>query len=350
MAGDRSEALRQQVAAAAAEGRPLCLLGGGSKAFYGRDCAGEPLALAGHSGILNYEPTELVLTARAGTPLAEIETALTETRQLLPFEPPHFGGAPTLGGAIAAGLAGPRQFAAGAVRDFVLGCRVINGRGEWLRFGGEVMKNVAGYDVSRLMVGALGTLGILTEVSVKVLPATAAELTLTLVLPAEQVATRLDGWTARALPVTAAAHDGGRLWLRLSGAAAALAAARREIGGEEAAPAFWPRLRDHALPFFDLAGDERLWRLSLPPHAALAELPGRRLIEWGGRRVWLVSGADPAGIQAAAAGAGGHATLFRGDGEPFAPLTPALRALHQRIKQAFDPAGIFNPGRLYPEF
>lgn len=350
MSGDQTAALTEQVRQAAANKQPLAISGEGSKAFLGRQVTGEPLSLAAHTGIINYEPTELVLTVRAGTPLAEIERILAEARQLLPFEPPRFDGAGTIGGAVAAGLAGPRRFATGAVRDFMLGTRLLNGQGEVLRFGGEVMKNVAGYDVSRLLTGSFGTLGVLLDVSLKVLPAPEEERTLQLALAADDVAELLDRWTAAALPVTAAVHDGDSLWLRLSGSSPALNAATAVIGGQQVeAGSFWQDLRDHALPFFQLEAGERLWRIGLPPHTPPPNLAGRWLSEWGGRLHWLCSSAPIAEVRTVTAALQGQAVLFRGDGDPFPPLDPVTLQLQQRLKAALDPSGIFNPGRMYPE-
>jgi glycolate oxidase FAD binding subunit len=352
-AADQTERLADRVRRAAADKRPLAIAGSGSKAFIGNPARGETLSLAEHTGLINYEPTELVMTVRAGTPLIEVERSLADGGQLLPFEPPRFGGAGTIGGAVAAGLAGPRRFATGGVRDFMLGARIINGKGEVLRFGGEVMKNVAGYDVSRLMVGAFGTLGVLLDVSLKVLPAPEQERTLKLSLAADAVADRLDRWTAAALPVTGAAHDGEALWLRLSGTSRALDAAAPVIGGERTDDNdFWGALRDHALPFFELRQDERLWRLALPPHSPRPNLAGRWLSEWGGRIHWLCSPEPVDAVRAATAEHGGHALLFRGrpDDAAFPPLDAAMRALQARLKAALDPAGIFNCGRLYRDF
>lgn len=350
MDGDLGAELRQRVAAAFAAGTPLCIAGGRSKDFYGRAPRGELLSVAGHRGIVNYQPAELVITARAGTPLSDIEMALADQRQMLAFEPPQFGGRATLGGTIACGLSGPRRPYAGAARDFVLGVTVINGRGERLRFGGEVMKNVAGFDVARLMVGALGTLGLLLDISLKVLPRPAQDLTLVQEWEAADAITEMNRWAARPLPVSASCYDGDRLYLRLSGTETAVSAASRHIGGEPLAEAamFWENLREQRHAYF--GGPAPLWRLSLPPATTPLTLPGKWLFEWGGAQRWLRTDLDEAAVRHAAQEAGGHASLFRGgdrEGECFHPLPAALQALHRRLREAFDPKGIFNPGRMY---
>lgn len=350
-AADNTAALADRVRHAAAGGQSLAIVGTGSKAFLGRPVQGARLSLAEHRGVINYEPTELVLTVRAGTPLTEVEQVLAEGNQLLPFDPPRFGGAGTIGGAVAAGLSGPRRLATGGVRDFMLGARILNGQGETLRFGGEVMKNVAGYDVSRLMVGAFGTLGVLLDVSLKVLPAPEQEKTVRLGVGLDAVADLLDSWTAAALPLTGAAHDGETLRLRLSGSERAIAAAVTVIGGEITDDgAFWTDLRDHRLPFFQRSGSERLWRIGLPPQTPRPAIGGRWLTEWDGRLQWLCSEAPVAEIRAAVAAAGGHAVAFRGEADsPFPVPDPVTLRLQSRLKAALDPAGIFNPGRLYSE-
>jgi glycolate oxidase FAD binding subunit len=348
-------ALRERIREAAGRGTALRLRGGGSKDFYGGAPRGEVLDTRAHAGIVDYEPTELVVTARCGTPLAELEAALAAQGQMLAFEPPHFGSGATLGGCVAAGLSGPRRAAAGALRDFILGARLVDGRARELAFGGRVMKNVAGYDVSRLLAGSLGTLGLIVEVSLKVLPRPAAERTLRLELPQARAIEQLNRWAGTPVPISASAWRDGELTLRLSGAGAAVRAAAQTLGGhtlaEDAATRFWTGVREHTDAFF--AGDAALWRLSLPSSAPPLELPGEPLIEWGGALRWLRSGADAASVRAAAARAGGHATLFRGGDKAagvFTPLAPALARLHRELKAAFDPAGVVNPGRLYPDF
>lgn len=347
---DLSDALAGQVTEAAQQGTPLRIEGSGSKHFLGHAVDGEPLPVSGHRGVISYEPVELVLSARAGTPLAEIEAMLAENRQMLAFEPPHYGADATLGGTVACNLSGPRRPYAGSARDFVLGTRVLNGRGEILRFGGEVMKNVAGYDLSRLMAGSYGTLGVMLDISLKVLPLPQAELTLAQELSAAEALQRMNEWAARPLPLSGAFHDGDRLCLRLSGAAKAVAAAHRRLGGEvvEDASALWRGLREHDLGFF--RHDAPLWRLSVPSTAATPGLAGRWLLDWGGAQRWYVGESVPEEVRRAAEHVHGHATLYRGhDGEPrFHPLPSPVAALHKRLKAALDPAGILNPGRLYP--
>jgi len=328
--------------------------GGGSKDFYGGVLEGEILDTRRYSGIVDYECSELVMTARAGTPLAEIEATIKEHGQMLAFEPPHFGNA-TLGGCIAAGLSGPRRATAGAARDYVLGVRMMDGRGNDLRFGGRVMKNVAGYDVSRLMTGSLGTLGLILEVSLKVLPRPPAEMTLRFDLPGDKAIEMLNQWAGKPMPISASAFADGSLSLRLSGAASAVEAVSKKLGGErignEAAIRFWTGIREQTHEFF--SGGTPLWRLSVKSTTAPLKLPGTQLIEWGGGMRWLKSNTDAKTIRDAAAAAGGHATLFRANDKTpgvFHPLSPALLKIHRRLKQNFDPAGIFNRGRMYPDF
>jgi glycolate oxidase FAD binding subunit len=352
------DAFIDRIRAAQASGTPLVIQGGGSKTFYGNADEGEVLATRTLSGVVDYQPKELVLTARAGTPLAEIETLLTEQGQMLAFEPPHFAGNATLGGSIASGLSGPRRPYAGAVRDFVLGVRIIDGSGQPLRFGGQVIKNVAGYDVSRLMVGALGTLGLITEVSLKVLPKPAAEATLQFELDEAAAILKMNQWAGQPLPLSATSWHAGLLTLRLSGATSSVQVAQAKLGGDvlKDAAAFWQRLRDQTTPFFGQrasASNQGLWRLAVKPTAPPLDLGDAQWIEWGGAVRWLVSDAHADRLREAAKAAGGHAALFRGttpaDGA-FAPLPPALLQLHRNLKQRFDPSGILNRGRLYPDF
>lgn len=339
------------------ERKPLRLRGGGSKDFYGGPLAGEVLQTGAYSGIVSYEPTELVVTARCGTPLAELELALAARRQFLACEPPGFGAA-TVGGAVAAGLSGPRRAMAGSLRDFVLGVKIMDGEGRVLKFGGEVIKNVAGFDVSRLMTGSLGTLGLILEVSLKVMPLPVGDATLRFEMPQAQALDAMNRWAGQPLPLAAGSWQDGVLTLHLSGAQAAVASACRKLGGEPlaqtAAAEFWQGLREQSAEFF--AGGAPLWRLSVPSVAPPLDLPGEQLLEWGGAQRWLRADADAAQLREIAARAGGHATLFRGGhgeqraGGVFTPLQPALMEVHRRLKQSFDPFGVFNPGRLYMEF
>ena len=344
-------ALQDAIRSAAARAAPLRLRGGGSKDFYGNEPRGELLDTRDYSGICDYEPSELVLTARCGTPLAEVEQALAEHAQCLPFEPPHYGVA-TFGGCIAAGLSGPRRAAAGALREFVLGTKLVDGRGTLLEFGGRVMKNVAGYDVSRLLAGSLGTLGLIAEASIKVLPRPQLERTRRLAMPQARALEAMNRWAGEPLALSASAWHEGALYLRLSGSAPAVEAAAARVGGDELADdaAFWRAIREQSHSFF--AGADPLWRLAVPSTTPPLELGGSQLLEWNGSLRWLRSAAAASDVRAAAKRAGGHATLFRArDKAPgaFSPLDPVLLRLHRQLKNAFDPAGIFNPGRLYAE-
>ena len=355
--------LQDRIRAAADRGTPLRIRGGGSKDFYGERLEGEPLETRSLAGIVSYEPSELVVTVRAGTPLAQLEQVLAERGQCLPFEPPHFGQDATVGGMVAAGLAGPARASVGSVRDFVLGVQMLNGRGEALVFGGQVMKNVAGYDVSRLQAGALGTLGVITEVSLKVLPVPPAEATLRFRLPQAEALQRLNAWGGQPLPLNASCwveeEGAGTLYLRLRGAVAAVESACRALGGERldaaAAGPQWQALREQRLPWFETGTARELWRVSVPQTAPVLELPEPPLVEWHGAQRWVrIAPGDAARVREAALRAGGHATLFR-TARPdaagrFTPLSPALAALHERLKKQFDPAGVFNRGRLYAEF
>ncbi len=376
---DLIHALAEQVRLAAAQGSSLRLRGGGSKDFYGQPLKGDLLDLSACAGVVSYEPSELVVTARAGTPLAELEALLAAQGQCLPFEPPHFGGRATVGGMVASGLSGPARASVGAVRDYVLGAQIINGKGELLTFGGQVMKNVAGYDVSRLMAGSLGTLGVLLEVSLKVLPIAPAEATLMCAGIGQQSALDLlNRWGGQPLPLNASCwvHDATAspaqdyLFIRLRGAVAAVDAAiprmsadLQAAGGQvmrmdnAQAAADWAACRDQTLPFFDApAPDLCLWRLSLPQTAPALDLPYAPFIEWHGGLRWLWAPASAAAaLRAAAAQAGGHATLFRtsalhGDNDKsvgvFTPLVPVQQRIQRELQKQFDPAGVFNTGRL----
>ncbi|MFJ4153563.1 glycolate oxidase subunit GlcE [Pseudomonas sp. NPDC089752] len=344
---DISQDLLQQVNQALHLNTPLRIQGGNSKAMLGRPVAGDIVDTRGHRGIVSYDPTELVLTARAGTPLLEIEAALFEAGQMLPCEPPHLGPEATLGGMVAAGLSGPRRPWAGSVRDYVLGTRVITGHGKLLRFGGEVMKNVAGYDVSRLMAGSFGCLGVLTEVSLKVLPRPRESLSLRLPMDRHQALAELTEWGQQPLPISAACHDGDALCLRLEGGEGSVQSARQRLGGEVLESGFWIDLREQRLAFFK--GPEPLWRVSVPIAAGELDLPGRQLIDWGGAQRWLKSTAPARQIREQATKAGGHVTGYAPGDASTAPLPAPLMRYHRALKQQLDPQGVFNPGRLYPD-
>lgn len=366
MSQDLGDELATQVQKAFAEKQTLRIVGSGSKLLLGRTVVGESLDITRHRGIVEYAPTELVITARAGTPLLEIEEALAERGQMLPFEPPHLGDGATLGGTIACGLSGPRRPYAGSARDFTLGLRMINGRGEVLGFGGQVMKNVAGYDVSRLMVGAQGTLGVLLDISLKVLPRPACDRTLQVDMDASTAIETMPHLTNLALPLSAACHlpatqqQAAHCCLRLSGEEVAIEAAvttvqkalsdfsiiEKENGDESRL--FWQALRERRLPFF--TDTDALWRLSVPPATSVFDetrLSGECLLDWGGAQRWLKTDARIDVVQKAAQKLGGHATLYNQQGAIPAPLNPVLEKVHRQVKIAFDPAGILNPGRLY---
>ena len=350
-------AWRDRVRAAAADSEPLRIVGGGSKDFYGQQLVGTVFGTNGYSGITDYDPTELVVTARCGTRLIEIEETLAKRGQMLAFEPPHFGADATLGGCIAAGLSGPRRPHGGAVRDHMLGVRMLDGRGDDLSFGGRVMKNVAGFDVSRLIAGSLGTLGIILEASLKCMPLPRAEATLVFELAAAEVVAKINEWSALPLPLSASCWSRGRLYVRLSGAASAVSAAQARLGGEglEDATAFWRAVREQHHEFFQVARGAPLWRLSVRSTAPYADLGGEQMIEWGGALRWICAAPEESAqrFRGWAKEHGGHATLFRSadksDGA-FHSLSPPLLALHQRLKTALDPAGIFNRRRMYAEF
>ena len=355
------EAITGRIREARASGRALCIRGGGTKDFYGELPTGEVLDVRTLAGAADHEPTELVVTAPAGMALTDLEALLDEHGQSLAFEPPRFAPGSTVGGMVAAGLSGPPRAAAGSVRDHVLGVTMVSGTGELMHFGGRVIKNVAGYDVSRLIAGSMGILGVIVEVSLKVLPKADAEATLRFDLGAAAALAQLHAWGAKPLPLDASAWWSDNLVVRLRGSVAAVHEATRVLGGETIAPdlaaPFWESLRDHADPFFVAAGaavehgDAMLWRLSLPQTAPPLALAGDALIEWHGGQRWLLTSLPAAQVRDAAARARGHATLFRSrdkSGGAFAPLSTPIAQIHERLKRSFDPKGILNPGRLYP--
>lgn len=341
--------LQEYIRASAASGRSLRIIGSASKDFYGGPLIGEPLHTHQLSGIIDYEPAELVITAGSGTSLTELEALLAERGQMLAFEPPHFNGAGTLGGTVAAGLSGPRRAYCASVRDCLLGVKLIDGQGRLLRFGGQVIKNVAGFDASRLMAGSLGTLGLLTEVTLKVLPRPACELSVVYEVDEATALQRCNEWAGRPLPLSATCYFDGRLYVRLSGARAAVQEARENLGGEllNDDAAFWMGLRDHTAAFF--AAAPALWRLSVPATTPPLKLAAPQLIEWGGALRWLSASQELDTLREQVSRVGGHATLFRGGldrAAAFTPVTPAIQSIQQRLKSVFDPQGIFNPQRL----
>ena len=355
VASEAVRSLQERVRAAADRGTPIVIRAGGTKDFYGnasRD-GHEVLDPRAHCGLIDYEPTELVITACSGTALTEVESALAEHDQMLAFEPPHFEspdtGSATIGGAIASGLAGPRRMASGPIRDFVLGATLLDGRGNVLTYGGNVMKNVAGYDVSRALAGSLGTLGVILDVSLKVVPRPAAEVTLQFELSEADAIVRVNQWAGQPLPISATAWYDGVLTVRLSGSASGVTAASAKLGGAAGDDRLWTNVREQTHVFFTGAS-ATLWRLSVPPTSAPLAL-GKTLVEWRGAQRWLWSALPASEIRARVAAAGGHATAFRNaNGDAFHPLTTALAQIHRRLKSEFDPAGIFNPRRMYAEF
>ncbi|HEY5604551.1 MAG TPA: glycolate oxidase subunit GlcE [Gammaproteobacteria bacterium] len=354
---DITQQLQAQVQRAFQANNPLLIRGGGSKFFYGNACDGEVFAAGEHRGIIEYEPKELVITARAGTPLKDIESTLAQHGQMLAFEPPHFGETATLGGTIACGFSGPRRAFAGSARDFVLGCKVLTGKGEVIEFGGKVIKNVAGYDVSRLMAGALGTLGVILEVSLKVLPVPEAETTLAIAAHTNEAIDIMNARAGQPLPLSGAVYDGEAVVMRFSSTELGIKELRKKIAGDELkqGPEFWRQVKEQQHFFF--ANDMPLWRLSLAPATLPLGLPGSWLFDWGGALRWLKTDASPRDVRDAVAAEGGHATLFKHREfwerqQPycvFHPLPSALMAIHQKLKTAFDPAKILNRHRLYED-
>jgi glycolate oxidase FAD binding subunit len=360
METNRTQELQDRVRAACNDKTMLNIIGGNSKHFYGNAITGknkiEVIETRIHQGIISYEPSELVITARAGTPLKEIEDLLAENNQMLPFEPPHFGEHATLGGAIATGLSGPRRPFTGSARDFVLGTKIITGKGDIMSFGGQVMKNVAGYDVSRLMVGALGTLGLLLEISIKVLPRPHTEITQCIAMSQQDALKTMHELNQTPLPLSALAYEGDKLYVRLSGALSAVTSAQKKVGGETVVHAekFWQQVNEQTHPFFN--NDAPLWRLSVP-YIANVSLDEKSFIDWAGALHWIHSNKDAEEIQQHAIEQGGSATLFKTHQVKaandiqgrFMPLEAKIKQLHINLKMRFDPYGILNFGRLYTD-
>ena len=345
---DRQESIIERVKAALDQRSPMAIHGGNSKTFYGYPAQGEPLDISGHSGVVEYDPGELVISCRAGSRLADIKALLAENGQHLPFEPPAYGDQATIGGTVACGFSGPRRPWSGSLRDYLLGVKMVNGSGQMVRFGGQVMKNVAGYDISRLLAGSMGTLGVLLEVSFKVLPMPARELTLSFDCDQAEAIRRVNLWSGLPLPLSGASWWQGRLQVRLSGAVSETghAADRMQAGHVIEDTGFWGELAEQRTDFFSEPGN--LWRLSLPSATDPVDLGGDCLVDWGGAQRWYQTPLQEHEIRDLAASNGGHATLFRGDSdyERFHPMAPALQRMQRRIKQAFDPDGLFNPYRM----
>lgn len=351
--------LQEQILQAAQTGSKLTIQGGATKAFYGEQVATDNiLDTNAYCGIVEYDAPELVITARCGTPLLDIEAALAEKGQMLAFEPPHFGKHATIGGCVATGLSGPRRAHAGAVRDFILGTKLINGKGEHLEFGGQVMKNVAGYDVSRLLTGSMGTLGLVTEVSLKVLPRPMATQTICFEYDAKTALSQMNGWMGKPLPLAGTLWQDGMLYVRLSGARAAVEAATKILSGrlvdEAQATQLWADLREQQLPFFsERPENQTLWRIAIADTTPFFDLGGEQIIEWGGGLRWVRTQTNAQTVRDLTARHGGNATVFRGHqaGVPvFTPASAAHLAIQKRLKEAFDPAHVFNIGRIYPEY
>ncbi len=342
--------LAAQIAAVAATGGEIEIIGGGSKRFYGELLEALPIDVSAHSGIIDYDPAELVITLRSGCRLAEVEKLLARNRQMFGFEPPHFGAEATIGGMVASGLAGPRRAFAGGMRDFVLGAKILDGRGQIMQFGGRVIKNVAGFDVSRMMVGSLGTLGVILEVSIRVIPMCETETTLAF---EHRDANQHIGWINRLgsepNPVSASAWVNGRSLLRLSGSEQGVTHAVAQIGGD-VVESCWDELKEHTHNFFDL--QQPLTRASLPPATQDMSPEMSQLIEWGGAQRWLRGEVDVAALRCQAEPLGGSVCAFQRhdvDVPVFQPLQDAMLKLQRSIKSSFDPAGIFNAGRIYPQ-
>ncbi|MDK1024974.1 MAG: glycolate oxidase subunit GlcE [Gammaproteobacteria bacterium] len=348
---DTSSQLIETVSDAYHHNKQLNITGGGSKSFLGSPGTSveDSIITTSHCGVLLYEPKELVLQARCGTPIAEIEKLLSDEAQMLGFEPPHFGDCATVGGAVASGLSGPMRPYAGAARDFVLGVNLINGKGEQISFGGRVMKNVAGYDVSRLMVGAMGTLGLIMDVSLKVIPLPRHEITCCFEMQPDAALNKMLGLSRVSLPVTGTCYFDHMLYVRLAGNEASVRAARKSLGGEEydQGKLFWRNLRDQDMNFYS---QEDIWRLSVSPSTPI-DTGTPYLIEWGGAQRWYQR-LDREKAEQLAENGSGHATLFRtssSEAARFHPLSPELAEIHKRLKYAFDPGRVFNPGRMYAD-
>lgn len=349
---DISISLQEQVIKAIESSTPLFIHGGKSKFFYGYPVEGEPLDISHHTGVISYEPSELCITVRAGTKLSDIEELLAENNQILPFEPPYYSKHATIGGAIATGIAGPRRAYTGSVRDAILGVQIINGEGEIANFGGQVMKNVAGYDLSRLMVRSQGTLGVILNVSLRLLPKPETNITITFDATQKEALEYFKALRLKQLPITATAWYDNQAFLRLSGSEPILKSCKDDLNGNQLNDAddFWAKIRDHHHLFFK-QDDKPLWRISLPPSTdEITQLGDDPLIEWGGAQRWFFSNAPANIIQSVIRAENGHATLFKTNAQGashFPLLEENLLALHKSVKRKMDPHGIFNPNRIY---
>jgi len=350
---DNTDTLQQTLQEALENLAPFNIQGGGSKDFLGKGTAANTVSTLEHTGIVSYEPTELVVSVRAGTPLDDLIDELAANGQRLPFEPPQHAGA-TIGGVLACGLSGPARPFTGSARDYVLGVRLLNGKAQHLRFGGDVMKNVAGYDVSRLQIGAYGSLGLLLDASMKVLPLPQYEVTLVASKSQQNDYSTISGLAQRPLPVTAAAVLGDTQYIRLSGTELAVKAAAQQLEGDidDTANHFWAKLRDQQLDFFSTdSTDKTLWRISVAEYADALPLEGEWLYDWAGAQRWLCTNEPPERVFNAAANAGGHAIRYGADNAAtrFQPLAGTALMLQQRLRDSFDAERLFNPGHFHPE-
>lgn len=353
---DISSALQSSVKDAIDKQTPLFIHGGNSKLFYGNSVDAAPLDVSQHTGIISYDPTELCITVRAGTLLSDIEKILQAENQILPFEPPQYTANTTIGGALAAGISGPRRAYSGSVRDAILGVKIINGEGEIVNFGGQVMKNVAGYDLSRMMVRSQGTLGVILEASIRLLPKSKHEVTLSFNGDQAFALDYFESSRIQQLPITASAWFNEEAYLRLSGSEKSLENTSKDLHHSlDAKPIdntkeFWADIRDHKHHFFGRT-DKPLWRLSLPPASdVIKQMNDNQFIEWGGAQRWVNTNTPANIIQSSANNRNGYATLFQGD-IPETPCFPildkTLMKFHKQLKDNMDPHGIFNPGRMY---
>ena len=347
---DHIQAISAVIKEANASKQALQILGGNSKSFYGNKISAHALDVSKHIGIVEYEPSELFITARNGTLLSDIEATLEANNQMLPFEPPHFSSNATLGGTVACALSGPRRPYASSLRDCILGAHIINGTGEHLEFGGKVMKNVAGYDASRLMCGAFGTLGVLTQISIKVSPTPQAEITLALDINQNEALDKMSAWTQTQTPISATFFYNNTLYVRIAGLEKSIEKIHKEIGGEKISSSdkFWKSVKNHELEFFQT--EHPLWRIILPNNAPVLSINGDSCIEWNGGLRWIKSTEDAQQIIDHCQNIKAQASLFKAQSKPkdcLADISPSLKKLHLNLKTAFDPNRILNPGRMY---